>query len=88
MKKNTNTVCRGPCKRIFVKKTNNLEDCMTICQERENCRHYIWHYKDAPTTHHDEECMVVDVEDGEKDVTYTYGDHNTVSGSCNYRDTG
>ena len=80
---NYNTICRGPCTRVFVKKTNNEEECMNICKERELCRHYIWHYKDAPTTHHDEECFVVDVEPGADDWAYRSKYINAATGSCN-----
>ena len=55
---------------------------MNICKERELCSHYIWHYEDAPTTHHDKECVVVDVEPGAEDSTYRSKDINTVTGSC------
>ena len=56
---------------------------MNICKERELCKHYIWHYKDAPTTHHDEECFVVDVEPGADDWSYRSKSINAVTGSCN-----
>ena len=75
-------MCRGKCTRVFVKKTNTREECMNICKERELCTHYIWHYEDAPTTHHDKECVVVDVEPGAEDSTYRSKDINTVTGSC------
>ena len=77
-----NTMCLGNCTRVFVRKTNSREECMNICQERELCRHYIWHYVDATTTHHDKECVVVDVEPGAEDSSYRSRDINTVTGSC------
>jgi len=80
---NMNTMCNGACcTRIFVEKTNNVGDCINICRAREKCRHYIWHYTDAPHTNRKEECWVVDVEEGEEDMTYMDKDINTVSGSC------
>ena len=84
-----NTLCNSTCcTRVFVNKTNNVEDCMTICKEREKCRHYIWHYADAPHTVRKEDCFVVDVEEGEDDVTYRDKNINTVSGTCNTGSTG
>ena len=81
--RNRNTECFGNCTRVFVKKTSNVEECTNICKEREKCRHYIWHYTNAPHTSRKEDCFVVDVEEGEEDMTYSDRDINTVSGSCN-----
>jgi len=83
--KNRNTEClgNGNCTMVFVKKTSNVVECINICKEREKCRHYIWHYTDAPTTTQDEECWVVDVEEGQDDWTHRTKSINAVTGSCN-----
>jgi len=78
-----NTMCNGTCcTRVFVQKTSNVEECANICKEREKCRHYIWHYTNAPHTSRKEDCFVVDVEEGAEDMTYRDININTVSGSC------
>ena len=80
--KNVNTMCRGPCNRTFVQKTDNEEDCINICKSREKCKHYIWHYTNAPTTVQKSECWVVDVEEGEYDSAYRERSINAVTGTC------
>ena len=81
MVENFNTNCRGSCTRIMVDKTNTVEECVTICKQRELCRHYIWHKQGNSW---EEECWVVEEEEGGGVVdVYRNRDSNTITGSCN-----
>ena len=74
-----NTICRGSCTTSMVAKTSNYVDCIRICLDREQCRHYIWH---KPGTSKEKQCWVVDSEDEGKDGVYRHKERNTITGAC------